>query len=154
MRRCFTTRKQSSWYRITQMHITIAETFFLQMAASTKQSRTGRKVSNSNRMTRMPILALVTRCCGRVFPTKRSLIMKKHQNSRRKIPVRATTSPGYWRPLPTPQFATAPGRLPLRMKQWSFQTAENPLSCAPSPLLTQRAVGSLRRSPWPGRPQL
>jgi len=35
-----------------------------------------------------------------------------------------------------------------------LQTAENPLSCAPSPLLTQRAVGSLRRSPWPGRPQL
>src|SRR6266487_3457387 len=59
-----------------QMPITTAETFFLQKAESTKQSRIGRKLSKYNPMTRMPTPALVTLFCGRVRLLGRTLPQK------------------------------------------------------------------------------
>ncbi len=72
-----TMRKQYNCSQIMRMPITTVETFFLQKAASTKQSLTGRKPFRYSPTTLMPTPALVTLFCGRVHYGRQSPITKR-----------------------------------------------------------------------------
>src|SRR5437764_7380478 len=154
MKQWFIMKRQSSCHRITQMRITIAETFFSRQVAPTKQSQIWKEPCNCSPITPMPTRAWVTLFCGRARLTRRSRITRRQRHYLRQIRILATTWRGCWRPLPILHFATARKQSNSRSKPWHFRAVEIPLLYGRSPLRWPRVTVFLMRWPQHGRPQV